>query len=120
MAKVLGIGGVFLKAADPKKTAAWYREVLGFDVQDWGGTIFRHPSVAKQVWTSFPADSDYFAPSTQPMMINLVVDDLDGVLARAEAAGVEPIDRNDGDDYGRFAWIMDPDGVKLELWQAKS
>jgi catechol 2,3-dioxygenase-like lactoylglutathione lyase family enzyme len=119
MGKVLGVGGVFLKAADTAKTAAWYREVLGFDTQSWNGTIFQHPSVGKQVWSPFPADSDYFAPSTAPVMINLIVDDLDGVLAHAKAAGVEPVDRSDDDDNGRFAWIMDPDGYKLELWQPK-
>ena len=119
MAKVVGVGGVFWKTADPKRTTAWYREVLGFDMKDWGGAIFRDPALSTQVWSVSSADSDRFAPSTLPVMVNLVVDDMDGVLAKAKAAGVEPIDRNDGDDYGRFAWIMDPDGVKLELWQAK-
>ena len=66
----------------------------------------------------FKAETDYFAPSEQPFMINLRVDDLDGMLANLAAKGIEPLGRQD-EDYGNFAWIMDPDGVKIELWQQK-
>jgi predicted enzyme related to lactoylglutathione lyase len=120
MAKVLGIGGVFVKAEDPAKLAQWYKDVLGVDTQSWGGAIFAPPDKGQQVWTAFPSDSDHFAPSTQSFMINLVVDDLDGVLAKAAEAGVTPLKIDDQDEYGRFAWIMDPAGVKLELWEAKA
>lgn len=120
MAKVLGFGGVFVKAADPAKLAAWYKDVLGVETQSWGGAIFPPLDRGKSVWTAFPADSDHFAPSTLSYMINLMVDDLDGVLAMAAKAGVTPLSRDDQGDFGRFAWIMDPNGTKLELWEPKS
>ena len=117
MAKVLGIGGVFFKAEDTKAVGDWYARVLGFEVKDWGGVVFPHPAAGYQVWSPFKADSTYMAPSTLPFMINLMVDDLDGVLAKALGEGVEPVGRDDTDPSGRFAWIMDPAGVKVELWE---
>ena len=116
MAKVLGLGGVFFKAEDPKGLAAWYARVLGIKVEDWGGAMFAHPKVGMTNWSPFPADTRYFEPSTAPFMINLIVDDLDGVLAKAAAEGVEPTGRQD-EEYGRFAWLVDPAGFKVELWQ---
>src|SRR5690349_15222144 len=106
MAKVLGIGGVFVKAADPKALGEWYSRVLGFPASDWGA-MFPHAGEGLTLWSAFKADSTHFDPSPHPFMINLVVDDLDGVLARAKAEGVEPIGRQE-DAYGRFAWILDP------------
>ena len=117
MAKVLGIGGVFFKAADPKAVQDWYARVLGFDISDWGGAMWRHPAGGMTNWTVFPASSEYLDPSTSPFMINFIVDDLAGVLARAKAEGVEPVGEPTDDEYGRFGWLMDPAGVKIELWQ---
>jgi predicted enzyme related to lactoylglutathione lyase len=117
VAQVLGIGGVFFKAEDPKAVSAWYARVLGFAASEWGGVVFTPPAGGQQVWSPFKADTDYMAPSDAPFMVNLVVDDIDGVLARAAAEGVEPVGRNDDDPNGRFAWLMDPAGVKIELWQ---
>ena len=117
MAKVLGVGGVFFKAPDPTAVADWYARVLGFPVEGWGGVAFPHPTVGQVVWSPFAADSGHFDPSPAPWMINLLVDDLDGVLALALAAGVEPLGRQSDDEQGRFAWLMDPIGVKVELWQ---
>jgi predicted enzyme related to lactoylglutathione lyase len=90
MASVLGLGGVFFKTEDPKGLAAWYARVLGIKVEDWGGAMFAHPKVGMTNWSPFPADTRYFEPSTAPFMINLIVDDIDGVLAKAAAEGVEP------------------------------
>ena len=118
MAKVLGLGGVFFKVQDPEGVRAWYAKVLGIEFDAYGGTHFKHPDKGVTVLTPFKADTDYFKPSTAPFMINLIVDDLDGVLAHAKAAGVEPLGRQDA-DYGNFAWLLDPAGVKLELWQPK-
>jgi len=117
MTGVLGIGGVFFKAEDGDAVRAWYRDVLGFDIQDWGGAMFQHPAKGYTVWSPFKADTSYFAPSTQPFMINLIVEDMDGVLARALAAGVSPLGRDDSDPSGRFAWLLDPAGIKVELWE---
>ena len=116
MARVLGIGGVFFKTADPTALGAWYKRVLGFPVTDWGGATFEHPAQGVTLWTPFKADTSHFAPSPHAFMINLIVDDLDGVLERARREGVEPIERQDG-EYGRFAWIVDPADIKVELWQ---
>mgnify|MGYP000159088231 CR=1 FL=1 len=116
MAKVLGLGGVFFKVADPAAVRAWYARVLGLQIHDWGGVIFDHPKVGKANWSPFPADTQYFAPSDAAFMINFIVDDLDGVLAKAAAEGVEPTGRQD-EDMGRFAWLLDPAGVKIELWE---
>jgi len=118
MAQVLGIGGVFFKAAERQAVLDWYARVLGLEVTKWGGVMFAPRSdSATQQWSVHDATTDYYDPSTQPFMINFVVDDMDGVLARVRAAGVEPLGAEDG-EYGRFAWLLDPAGVKIELWQA--
>lgn len=116
MAKVLGLGGIFFKAADPVAVREWYARVLGFEVHDWGGAVFDHPAVGKANWSPFAADTRYFEPSQAAFMINFIVDDLDGMLARAAGEGVEPTGRQD-EDMGRFAWLLDPAGVKIELWE---
>ena len=123
MAKVLGLGGVFFKSADVPALRAWYQQVLGLEISDWG--VFFTPAMvadipgAGTVFGPFAATTDYFAPSTHDYMLNLLVDDLDAILAQAAAAGVEPIKRQDA-EYGRFAHILDPEGRKLELWQPKA
>jgi len=116
MAQILGIGGLFFKVEDPKAVRDWYARVLGFGIHDWGGAVFETPKASQATWSPFPADSDYFAPSAAPFMINFIVDDIEGVLARASAEGVEALGRQD-EGYGRFAWLMDPAGVKVELWE---
>jgi catechol 2,3-dioxygenase-like lactoylglutathione lyase family enzyme len=117
MAKVLGIGGVFFKAQDPQAVRDWYARVLGLVLSEWGGAMFPHPAVGQTNWAVFPADSDYYAPSTAPFMVNFIVDDLDAVLARAQAEGAEPVGEPISEAYGKFGWLMDPAGVKIELWQ---
>ena len=119
MAKVLGVGGVFYRAPDAAAMRAWYARVLGFELESWGGMMFPPLPMGVTVWSPFKADSTYFAPSERDMMINFVVDDLDGVLARAEAEGVPSLGGMD-EDNGRFAWLMDPWGWKIELWQPKA
>lgn len=116
MAKVLGIGGVFFKAEDPAAVRDWYARVLGFDIHDWGGAIFKQPKTTTN-WSPFAADTQYFAPSDAPFMINFIVDDIEGVLAKAAAEGVAPLGQQDEGGMGRFAWLLDPAGVKIELWE---
>ena len=124
MAKVLGVGGVFFKSRDEAGLREWYERVLGLSFEDWGGVIFKpqvaasHPGAAT-VFSWFKADTDYFEPSTNEFMINLMVDDMDGILARCEQHGVTPLKRMDGEFNGRFAHILDPEGRKLELWEPK-
>ena len=118
MARVTGLGGLFYKVADPEATRQWYQEMLGVG-GEWGAMFpFAGEADGYSLLSPFKADSDYFGPSTQPFMINLRVDDLDGMIADLAAKGVETLGRQD-EDYGNFAWIMDPDGVKIELWQQK-
>ncbi|MDR3445221.1 MULTISPECIES: VOC family protein [Dyella] len=122
MAKVIGFGGIFFKARDPSALAEWYAQHLGLPVEAWGGARFddepRQPGYT--MWSPFAADTKYFAPSTQPYMINFRVDDLDGLLARLRDAGVTVDDRVEDSEYGRFGWAMDPEGTRIELWQPPS
>jgi catechol 2,3-dioxygenase-like lactoylglutathione lyase family enzyme len=120
MAKVLGVGGVFFKTRDPAALKDWYTRVLGLEVGDWG--VFFTPDMVKDtpgsgtVFSAFKAETDYFAPSDKEFMFNLIVDDIDAMLARCKAEGVEPVKQQD-ESYGRFAHIMDLEGRKIELWQ---
>lgn len=116
MARVVGIGGVFIKIADADAWRAWYAQVLGVSFDDWGGVSFQHPDIGYGVLSPFSPDTDYFAPSNQPFMINLIVDNLEGALSRVRACGVQWSGPEEN-DYGRFAWLMDPAGIKVELWQ---
>jgi predicted enzyme related to lactoylglutathione lyase len=116
MAKVIGVGGVFVKTADIAAWKAWYARVLDLSLEDFGGAVFPHPAIGYSVFAPFAADSDYFDPSPHALMVNLIVDDLDGILARAAEAGETPLSRQDG-EYGRFAHLIDPAGVKVELWE---
>ena len=123
MKRVTGIGGVFFKSKDPKALATWYKTHLGIEVEDWGGAAFRWTSqdnpqgVGTTVWSPFAADSSYFAPSSASFMINYRVEDLHGVLAALRAEGVTVEENVDESEYGKFGWVIDPEGNKLELWQ---
>jgi catechol 2,3-dioxygenase-like lactoylglutathione lyase family enzyme len=120
---VSGIGGIFFKSPDPKALSAWYTEHLGFAVEDWGGSIFKWRALdAPQnegytVWSPFKEASDYFAPSEARFMINYRVEALDALLEKLRAAGVRVDEKRDDSEFGKFGWIFDPDGNKIELWQ---
>lgn len=122
MPKVIGLGGLFFKSADTDRTREWYARVLGIEFADWGGTVFlpevaaAHPG-AGTVFSPFKGDTDYFAPSDERFMFNLMVDDLEGVLARCREHGVEPVTTMMGEANGDFAHVIDCDGRKVELWQ---
>ena len=122
-ARVTGIGGIFFKARDPEGLRAWYRDHLGLELTDWGGAVFE-PTMASPagrpstlVWSVFPADTQYFAPSTAAFMINYRVDDLDQVLAALRAEGCWVDERVDSSELGRFGWVADPEGNRVELWE---
>ena len=117
--RVTGVGGVFFQSSNPKALTAWYHDVLGIELAPWGGAVMPldapgHPPAL--IWNAFPRGSKYFAPSTRDVMINYAVDDMDAMLARLAAHNVKIL-KQDSDTTGRFAWIVDPDGVKVELWQ---
>lgn len=122
MAKVLGLGGLFFKSDDPEALRAWYKRVLDLEIPEWGAFFKPEEMGAKPgagvVFSPFKADTDYFTPSAKDYMFNLMVDDMDGMLARCKAEGVEPIKQQE-ESYGRFAHILDPEGRKIELWEPK-
>jgi predicted enzyme related to lactoylglutathione lyase len=122
MKRVTGIGGIFFKAQDPKALGEWYRKHLGMNVEDWGGVAFRwsdDPSAdsGSTIWSPFKHDTDYFAPSTAPFMINLRVADLHGLLALLRSEGCQVLEKVEESEYGKFGYVMDPEGNKLELWE---
>ncbi len=121
MAGITGIGGIFIRSRDPKALSAWYRDVLGIALETWGGAIFRQgpKSPPQAVWSAFEEGTQYFVPSTREVMINFAVDNLDAYLAQIEAKGVKPVGKMQTDPNGKFAWILDPDGTKIELWEPK-
>ncbi len=119
--RILGIGGVFLKSANRDQMREWYSKHLGL-VDKGGGAMLpwrEHDDPQKEhvtVWTVFPASTDYF-PATQPLMVNYIVDDMDALLDRLKQEGVKIDPKRMDESYGRFAWIYDQDGNKIELWQ---
>ncbi|MFO1280898.1 MAG: VOC family protein [Burkholderiales bacterium] len=126
MKRVTGIGGVFFKAKDPKALGDWYRRHLGLDVLDWGGVAFRwagddNPGgVGTTIWNPFPEDTTYFAPSPKPFMINFRVHDLHALVAALRKEGCEVDAKVEESEYGKFGWVMDPEGNRLELWEPPS
>lgn len=125
MKRVTGIGGVFFKAKDAKALTKWYHTHLGITPDEGGGSSFfwrdtqDASRVGRTVWSVFPGDTSYFTPSASPFMINFRVDDLDRVLTHLRDEGVQVLDTLDDDPNGRFAWILDPEGNKIELWEPR-
>ena len=122
MEKVTGIGGIFFKANDPARMAAWYREKLGIESEDGHADFVwrEHNQPAEEgrtVWSLFPRDTEYLGGS--PFMINYRVANLERMLEQLRSAGVA-VEKVEDYDYGRFAWITDPEGNRIELWEPKS
>lgn len=118
MKRVVGIGGVFIKAKDPVALRAWYQKHLGIEVAEWGGAVFpwNNPE-GMTVWNVSPDDSDYFAPSPAGFMVNYIVEDLPALLETLRFEGCEVDAKMDQSEFGTFGWVMDPEGNKVELWQ---
>ena len=123
MKRVTGVGGIFFKAKDAPALRAWYKLHLGIDVQSWGGASFDwtdsdgKPTGGTTAWLIAADESKQFAPSSATFMVNYRVDDLDTLLTVLRQEGVEVDDRREDSEYGRFAWIMDPEGNRIELWE---
>ena len=126
MARITGIGGVFFKSkSDHEQLAAWYQRHLGLKLEAWGGAILNWPEDKAEdrgvtVWHVADKSSEWFSPSESSFMINYRVDDLDELLTPLRGTGVEIIQGPESHENGLFAWILDPDGNKIELWQPKA
>jgi catechol 2,3-dioxygenase-like lactoylglutathione lyase family enzyme len=122
--RVIGLGGVFFKSTDTDRLNSWYTENLGMTrgAEGFGFRWRAHdrPEIEHfTAWAVFAQQSTYFDPSGAPFMINYIVDDLDAILAKLAASGVNIDPKREDYDYGRFAWIYDPDGNKIELWEPR-
>jgi predicted enzyme related to lactoylglutathione lyase len=122
MRKVIGLGGIFFKSNDPQKTREWYKTHLGIESESWGAQFnWRdndNPEIkGSTAWSPFKKETTYFEPSDKPFMINYRVENLDVLLVELDQAGITQIGEMVSDEFGKFAWIMDPDGNKLELWE---
>ena len=123
MKRVTGIGGIFFKAKDAPALQAWYKRHLGIDVQAWGGAAFDwsdaegRPTGGTTAWSAVPAESKRFAPGNASFMINYRVEDLHGLVKVLKEEGCNVLDKIDDSEYGKFAWVIDPEGNKVELWQ---
>jgi predicted enzyme related to lactoylglutathione lyase len=123
MQRVTGIGGIFFTASDPAALQAWYKKHLGIDVQEWGGTAFvwadenGNAKKGTTIWSIGAAATNHFAPSIATFMINYRVADLAALLKALRAEGCNVLDKMDDSEYGKFGWVIDPEGNKVELWQ---
>jgi predicted enzyme related to lactoylglutathione lyase len=123
MKRVTGIGGIFFKAKDAPALQAWYKRHLGIDVQEWGGAAFTwtdgegKPVAGTTIWSIGSAQGDQFAPSTATFMVNYRVEDLHALVKVLREEGCNVLEKIDESEYGKFAWVIDPEGNKVELWQ---
>jgi predicted enzyme related to lactoylglutathione lyase len=122
MKRVTGIGGIFFTAKDPVALRAWYAEHLGIDVQEWGGTAFEWKDAGGMtVWSigrqTGEGGAPAYAPARAPFMVNYRVDDLAALLDALRAEGCDVLEKTEDGDFGKFGWVMDPEGNKVELWQ---
>jgi predicted enzyme related to lactoylglutathione lyase len=122
MTRVTGIGGIFFKSKEPDRLREWYRKHLGINVENWGGYAFKwsddpRSSDGSTVWSIFSDDTKYLEPSTAPFMINFRVADLHELLKQLRAEGLEVDSKTEESEFGKFGWVMDPDGNRVELWE---
>lgn len=120
--RVTGIGGLFFKTDNPEKTKDWYQKHLGFNTDQWGCTFWwkdNDGNKASTQWSPFPSDTKYFEPSKKDFMFNYRVENLVELLQELEKEGVTIVGKMEEYDYGKFGWILDGDGNKIELWEPK-
>lgn len=122
MKRVTGLGGVFFKCEDPEKVKSWYHKHLGIESESWGAMFeWRQKDNPEMpgttTWGPFKESTTYFAPSEKPFMFNYRVENLEALLKELEAEGVQIVGEMQEFEYGKFAWIMDPEGTKVELWE---
>ncbi|HEX6276420.1 MAG TPA: VOC family protein [Polyangiaceae bacterium] len=126
MKRVTGIGGIFFRAKDPVMLRAWYTKHLGIEVQAWGGAAFTwaddagNPTKGTTVWSVNGSENDSFAPSKASFMVNYRVADLALLLKTLREEGCDVLEKTDASELGKFGWVMDPEGNKVELWEPPS
>ena len=118
--RVTGLGGIFFKSTDSKASKAWYAKHLGLPVDEYGCTFWWKDAQGKKAsthWSPFESDTTYFEPSEQPFMVNFRVENLNDLITILKSEGVTIVGEIKTFDYGKFAWILDPEGNKIELWE---
>lgn len=118
MAKILGLGGVFFRCQDVDAYRAWWAEHMGVKIEEWGAMQWDNDGKDFTMMSPFKGDSDYFASSSHRFMINLRVDDVAGLIEKARKGGANIIGEIEHTEFGIFGWFIDPEGIKIELWQA--
>lgn len=124
MKRAIGIGGFFFKAKDPKALAAWYQRHLGIPMEesftgyvfDWKNKV-KTPQKGYTIWSPFDSETEYLSPSDKDFMFNFIVDDLEALLKVLRSEGIEQLGDAEDTEFGKFAWILDPEGHKVELWE---
>lgn len=126
MKRVIGIGGFFFKAKEPKVLANWYKKHLGVPIDEsFGGYAFRwdeskkRPQQGYTIWSPFKEDTEYIKPSNKDFMFNFIVDDLEALMETLQSEGIEQVDEIVDSEFGKFTWILDPEDNKVELWEPK-
>ena len=123
MKRVTGIGGIFFKAREPEVLRDWYKKHLGIDVQVWGGTAFtwsneeRVPVSGSTIWSIVPSNSDQFSPGEAPFMVNYRVENLHTLIQALRDEGCKVLEKTEDSEFGKFGWVIDPEGNKVELWE---
>lgn len=123
MERVIGLGGPFIKAKDPKALAAWYEKHLGVNFSGSTYTTWQFanedgsPKAGYNVFSFFKDDTDYFAPSQKEVMVNFIVKDLLALMEKLKEEGVTLVGEPMDEEYGKFIWVLDPEGNKIELWE---
>ena len=118
MKRVTGVGGIFIKARDPKALREWYTRHLGITIESYGGTAFPwNEENGVTVWSIMPETSTYFDPSTARFMVNYRVENLEALLAVLRQEGCDVDSKTDFSEFGKFGWVMDPEGNRIELWE---
>ena len=120
MAKILGLGGVFIKSSDGDAYRKWWKTHMGVDISEYGSMEWPNDGKSMTLMSTFKQDTDYFAPSKERFMINLRVDDVTAMIEKARAGGAKIIGEISDEGYGVFGWFLDPEGIKIELWQDNS
>jgi len=123
MKRVTGVGGIFIKSANAERLRAWYQKHLGINVESWGGAAFQWAGShnpdghGTTVWNVFEASSNYFEPSAAAFMVNYRVENLHALIAALREEGCQVVGEPQDSEYGKFGWVVDPDGNKIELWE---